>query len=212
MKASLADSYPEIKSRIHIISQPPPNWLISAQLKRTKFHSGIESGLRLFYPAACYPHKNHRLLSEVRRSETWPVAELILTIPESLNPNSAVPWVKCVDKLEPDAMVDAYRTSDALLCLSFSESYGFPLVEAMWIGLPIICPDLPYARTLCGEQAIYFDQDNISSLHEAVVELKNRRDSGWWPNWSANIEKILPDWNKVADAMIQVAISEKQPD
>ena len=35
---------------------------------------------------------------------------------------------------------------DALLFLSTDESYGFPLIEAMFVGLPIICPDLPYAR------------------------------------------------------------------
>lgn len=211
MKSSLIDSYPEIKNRIHIIAQPAPSWLISSQLKRTQFHNGPELGLRLFYPAASYPHKNHRILREITPSETWPVSELILTISANLNPNPSVPWIRCVDKLQPDAVLDVYRTADALLFLSLAESFGFPLVEAMWIGLPIICPDLPYARTLCGEQAIYFDPHNVTSLHTAITELTKRRESGWWPDWSTNLEKIPRDWQEVADAMLRLATAEEAP-
>lgn len=73
----------------------------------------------------------------------------------------------------------------------------------MWIGLPIICPHLPYARTLCKEQAIYFDPYNVASLHEAIAELNKRRDSGWWPDWSTNLKKIPRDWNEVSDAIFK---------
>jgi len=212
MRSSLIDSYPEIKNCIHIIAQPAPSWLIRAQIKRINFHNRAESGLRLFYPAAFYPHKNHHILSKISRSSTWPISELILTIPDNLNPNSSVSWIECVDRLEPDTMVDFYRTSDALLFLSLSESFGFPLVEAMWIGLPIICPDLPYAQTLCGEQAIYFDPCNVDSLHAAISELNKRRDSGWWPDWSTNLEKIPRGWDEVTDAMLQLATATKASD
>lgn len=205
MESSLIDSYPETRGRIHVIAQPAPTWLLGSQLKRTKFQNGTELGLRLFYPAASYPHKNHRILSEISKSTSWPISELILTIPESLNPNPFASWIRCVDKLQPHAVLDVYRTADALLFLSLSESFGFPLVEAMWIGLPIICPDLPYARTLCGEQAIYFDPHDVDSLHTAINELSSRRDSCWWPDWSTNLEKIPQDWDEVADAMLRVA-------
>lgn len=211
MKSSLVESYPEIRGRVHVIAQPAPSWLIGSQLKRTQSHHRAESGLRLFYPAASYPHKNHRILSEIERSETWPVSELILTVPDSMNPNPALRWIRCVDKLEPDAVLNAYRTADALLFLSLSESFGFPLVEAMWIGLPIICPDLPYAQTLCGEQAIYFDPHDVISLHAAIVELNKRLNLGWWPDWSIGLKKIPLDWQEVADAMLQLTTAEEAP-
>ena len=209
MKSSLSESYPEIKELIHVVGQPAPDWLITSQLTRTKFHDNPETGLKFFYPAAAYPHKNHRILKQIDQSAPWPISELILTIPANLNPNPAIPWIRCVDKLEPDAVLEAYQTADALLFLSLSESFGFPLVEAMWIGLPIICPDLPYARTLCGEQAIYFDPKNVVSLHAAVVELNKRRDSGWWPDWKRQLAFIPKDWNTVAEAMIGVACDSK---
>jgi len=207
MKAALVDTYPETKGRVHVIAQPAPSWLLESQLKRTQRKSRADSGLRLFYPAADYPHKNHRLLSaiQVDQANTWPVSELLLTIPENLNPNPAIAWLHCVDRLAPDKVIEAYEAADALLFLSLSESFGFPLVEAMWIGLPIICPDLPYARVLCGEQAIYFNPDDVNSLHLAVLDLMTRLDSGWWPEWSENLKAIPRSWEEVAAAMLSLA-------
>ena len=212
MRLSLSESYPEIRERIYVIAQPAPHWLISAKLKRTEFNQRTELGLRLFYPAASYPHKNHRILGGINHSETWPVSELVLTIPENLNPNPAISWIRCVDKLEPDAVLDVYRRADALLFLSLSESFGFPLIEAMWIGLPIICPELPYARTLCGEHAVYFDPQKEATLHAAIIELTKRLDSGWWPDWSAQLENIPRDWQMVSDAMLQLATANESSD
>lgn len=210
MKAALIDTYPEIAGRVHVIALPVPSWLLESQLKRTQRNIRTDSGLRLFYPAADYPHKNHRLLSTIQagRASAWPVSELLLTIPENLNPNPAIAWIHCVDRLAPDAVINAYQAADALLFLSLSESFGFPLVEAMWIGLPIVCPDLPYARTLCGDQAIYFNPEDVNSLHWAVVDLHKRLDSGWWPQWSEKLKPIPQNWQEVAAAMLSLATVE----
>ena len=207
MKAALVDTYPETQGRVHVIAQPAPSWLLKSQLKRTERNVRADPGLRLFYPAAVYPHKNHRLLGSIEagQANTWPVSEMVLTIPENLNPNPALSWLHCVDRLAPDKVIKAYEAADALLFLSLSESFGFPLVEAMWIGLPIICPDRPYARALCGDQAIYFDPESITSLHEAVMDLSRRLDSGWWPQWSENLKAIPRNWEEVAAAMLGLA-------
>ncbi|NVZ67166.1 glycosyl transferase family 1, partial [Pseudomonas gingeri] len=114
--------------------------------------------MRLIYPAAGYPHKNHKLLAAIDTSDMtqWPVASVDLTLAQSSNPAPDAPWLHCLGVFSSQQMLDAYRRVDALLFLSTDESYGFPLVEAMFSGLPIICPDLPYARVLCGDEAIYF--------------------------------------------------------
>lgn len=207
MKSSLIDTYPEIKDRVYIIAQSVPDWLIESPLQRNRPNKRTELGLRLFYPAATYPHKNHQLLSLIkkRHATAWPVSELLLTIPENVNPNPRISWIQCVDRLESNAVIRAYETTDALLFLSISESFGFPLVEAMWIGLPIICPNLPYARALCGNNAIYFNPDNVDSLQKAIVELKKRIDSGWWPDWSENLKIIPRNWEEVAAMMLRIA-------
>jgi glycosyltransferase involved in cell wall biosynthesis len=101
-------------------------------------------------------------------------------------------------------MRKAYAEADALLFLSLTESYGFPLIESMFIGLPIICPNLPYAHALCGDQAIYFEANDIQSLREACIELKTRLLRGWHPDWSAQINSLPKDWDSVASQMLYV--------
>jgi hypothetical protein len=207
MKAALSETYPKIASRIHVIGQPAPGWLLAARLKRTGVHPRHGPGLTLFYPAAAYPHKNHRFLSQVRDNHggAWPVASLTLTVGEGVHPNPKIGWMKCVGRLAPEEILVLYRTVDGLLFLSLSESFGFPLMEAMWVGLPIICPDLAYSRVLCGEEAIYFNPDDIASLQAAVVELDARLKAGWWPDWRNALKKIPASWGEVAAAMLRVA-------
>jgi glycosyltransferase involved in cell wall biosynthesis len=206
MKQALLETYPQVAGRIHVILQPPPRWLVDSALKRTGPASQTASGLNLFYPAAFYPHKNHRLLGRigVAAGTRLPVSSLTLTIEPDLHPNSAQRWIQCVGRLGPDDVLRVYQSTDGLLFLSRSESLGFPLVEAMWIGLPIVCPDLPYARVLCGDEAIYFDPTDPESLYAAVTTLKNKLEARWWPDWSSQVKAIPRSWDVVAASMLQV--------
>lgn len=154
MKSTLIKTYPALSGKVHVISQPVPAWLLEEKLVRTKRGTPPGDKLKMIYPAANYPHKNHKLLSAITRetANAWPVQNLILTLGNDLNPAPTIPWVESVGFLSTQQMIHAYSGADALLFLSQDESYGFPLVEAMFVGLPIICPDLPYARTLCGDR------------------------------------------------------------
>ena len=104
-------------------------------------------------------------------------------------------------------MIQTYAISDALLFLSIDESYGLPLIEAMRLGLPIVCPDLPYARILCADQAIFFNPSNILSLESSIKLLNDRLASGWRPDWSAQLKVLPKSWDDVADAMIRAVLN-----
>ena len=103
-------------------------------------------------------------------------------------------------------MLKAYHDADALLFLSKEESFGFPLIEAMYLGLPIVCPDLPFARALCGDDAIYFDPNDIESLRLAIIHLKSRLIDGWQPDWNKQIKKIPKNWATAADEMLDLVM------
>lgn len=205
MQEALERSYPDVVGRVHVISQPVPSWLLQSGLQRKCKAKMVDQGLSLIYPAASYPHKNHSLLTRIDSQKYWPVKELVLTIEGDINPAPNLSWVKCCGFLSPQEMIKAYERVDALLFLSKDESYGFPLLEAMFVGLPIVCPDLPYARVLCEDSAIYFDPDQPESLRLAIIELKNRINCGWWPNWEKALSKIPKDWETVAHQMLVVA-------
>jgi hypothetical protein len=206
MRDLIERSYPAVVGKVQVIAQPVPSWLLEANLHRTGPARPMGNKLQLFYPAASYPHKNHSLLSRLSPldANAWPIEQLLLTVPPETSPAPSVPWVKCVG-LQPSAeIIRLYRSVDALVFLSTEESYGFPLVEAMSVGIPIICPDLPYAHALCGEGAIYFNPRVIESLGTAIKQLHDRLAHGWWPDWSAQLTAIPPDWDSVAAAMLEV--------
>lgn len=205
MKGELAICYPASIGKTYIISQPPPQWFIDDKpFKRDRYKN---QEIKLFYPAAFYSHKNHCLLKKISFSRhlVWPVTQLLLTIQENDNPAHEVSWIECLGLLPPLDVVKVYKEVDALLFLSYEESYGLPLIEAMSMGLPIIAPNLPYATNLCGPQAIYFNPESIQSLNRAVHELKDRLDKGWAPDWGMQLQKLSKDWNEVAEKMFTTA-------
>lgn len=204
MRSALLAAYPSLKGRVHIVGQPVPTWLLENQVQYHVRSIGKGSGLKLFYPAAAYPHKNHQMLAQVSSVAQWPVESLQLTLDPSANPAPDTGWIKCTGFLSEEQMHQAYAEADALLFLSLTESYGFPLIEAMFIGLPIICPNLPYARALCGDQAIYFEASDIQSLRNACSELKARLLRGWLPDWSTQTNSLPKDWDSVANQMLDV--------
>lgn len=204
MAERMVEAYPALAGRVATIAQPPPPWLLASGLKRSGRIDATGRGLRLFYPAAGYPHKNHALLARLDPGAAALIERLTLTLSPGRNPCPGAGWVTMAGRLDPPAMLAQYRAADALLFLSKAESFGFPLVEAMWLGLPIIAANLPYARTLCGEAAIYFDPDDATSLAAALRTLAQRLEAGWWPDWSAQLTAFPRDWAAVASAVAGV--------
>jgi len=204
MRVALERCYPDLTGRVHVIAQPVPLWLLKSGLSRKARVDSAAKRLRLIYPAADYPHKNHALLSRFDMQSNCPVEQLIVTLSSESHPAPHLAWVECTGFLSPQDMIEAYSQVDGLVFLSREESYGFPLVEAMYVGLPIICPDLAYAHVLCGDEAIYFDPDDSESLLAAFLDLQSRLDKGWWPDWEDRLVNIPQNWESVASRMLDV--------
>jgi len=203
-------NYPRFRGGVYTIPQPVPNWLLKSSIRRDRSNWSSGRKLKLIYPAAVYPHKNHSLLACIEKDSDLPIEQLTLTMDPKLNPACHLDWICCVGHLSSNGMLAAYSNIDGLLFLSNEESYGFPLVEAMHIGVPIICPDLPYARILCGSEAIYFDSNNHESLKFAINDLFFRLNKGWWPDWKNQLLEIPNDWDAIAKKFLDIAVSPRQ--
>ena len=206
MRDELATSYPSISNRIHVIRHPVPQWVLTNNVKWQNLDRELKRNLRLFYPAAGYPHKNHNLLSKIdaSNSEDWSIERFTLTIDQASNPAPQISWVDCVGFLSPAEMINTYKGADALVFLSKKESLGFPLLEAMHLGMPIVCPDLPYARALCGDHAIYFDPNSVESLRLALIKLKRLFAENWSPDWSGQLSEIPKTWESFSSKLLNV--------
>lgn len=118
------------------------------------------------------PRKNHLLLLHLWRhlAETLPpdqVPRLIVIGRRGWENEQIVDMLeRCpalvghVEELGgcPDARLSALlRGARALLMPSFAEGYGMPVAEALSVGTPVVCSDLPALREVGGEVPDYLD-------------------------------------------------------
>ena len=64
-----------------------------------------------------------------------------------------------------------YRRAALVLQPSDAEGFGFPLVEAMSCGAPLLVSDIPVLREVAGEAAVYQPVGDVASWTQAVISL-----------------------------------------
>lgn len=138
-----------------------------------------ENCMRLIYPAAFVPHKNHHLLSMIKNEfET----KVIVTVENNeVVENSSI---SCIGQVSREKIFEFYENIDGLLFLSSNESLGMPILEAIKCNLPIVCPYAEYTKELSADDCFFFDLDRPDTLEKALTELRDKLQSGWWPNWN----------------------------
>ena len=165
------------------------------------------------------PRKNHKLLLDI-----W--AEFHTTLPEDEIPHLHIVgrrgWLneavfKTLDtapfmgktvfehNLMPDDQLGPLlKGARALLFPSLAEGFGYPLVEALQMRVPVICSNLPCFHEIAGDAPIYLDTKNQQDWANKIREVATsdsisgepENKSLKLPTWDAhfhNIDTILDD-------------------
>ena len=74
-------------------------------------------------------------------------------------------------KLPRNELIKILNASDIGIAASSYEGFGFPLVEMIATGLPVIVSDKASLSELAGEAGLKFNSDNVSDLKEKMKEL-----------------------------------------
>jgi len=74
-------------------------------------------------------------------------------------------------QVDHEHMPSLYRSASVFVLPSSLETFGHPYVEAMASGVPIICADIPPARELCGDSAMYFPVNDVQTLTNCMTRL-----------------------------------------
>jgi glycosyltransferase involved in cell wall biosynthesis len=73
--------------------------------------------------------------------------------------------------LDPRELKTAYLVSSAMIFPSLSEGFGRPNMEAMFLGIPIACSDIPVFREFCQDYPVYFDPYSRASIVSALTKV-----------------------------------------
>lgn len=95
----------------------------------------------------------------------------------------------------PDVQLHTlYQTAQALAFASLDEGFGLPLVEAIYLGCPVLAADIPVLREVGGDWPRYLPVDNVASWVMALMALQNICPA---PTPPAPVRT----WDQVADAL-----------
>jgi glycosyltransferase involved in cell wall biosynthesis len=167
--------------------------------------------------ATIEPRKNHLLLLDVWRQleaarggaaprlvlvgrRGWKSRKIILRLERS-GPARAL--VEEHNNLPDGAVARLVAGARALLYPSFAEGYGLPVAEALALGVPVLCSDLPELREIGAEVPEYFDPIDRLAWRDAVLdyaETRSRRRQDqlarlrrWQPpSWERHFLEVAP--------------------
>lgn len=68
-------------------------------------------------------------------------------------------------------LLQLYRHATAVVVPTRIEGWGLPAGEALWLGTPAICADIPALHEATGDLALYFDPDAPDALAALLLRL-----------------------------------------
>jgi len=76
-------------------------------------------------------------------------------------------------RINPVDVPAFYKDCDAVFMPSVLEVFSAVYLESMISKKPLIVPNLPFARDICGEAALYYDYDSLDDAVEKIKLLVN---------------------------------------
>ncbi|MCC6147938.1 MAG: glycosyltransferase family 4 protein [Anaerolineaceae bacterium] len=110
----------------------------------------------------------------------------------------------CFDNVPLKQMADLYNCVDCLLFPSLYEGFGWPPLEAMACGVPVITSKSASLPEVVGDAGVLCDPEDIEALADALVQMFGNEE---WK--SLMVEKGLAraqlfDWQKVVKSLFSL--------
>jgi glycosyltransferase involved in cell wall biosynthesis len=204
MKDKLIKKYKPSKKSIYVIKNSVDRLLYDHESKKKEniLHREKNSVL---YVSRYAPHKNHRFLLDLAYNHRDYFRKNNIKFYVTVDVNISEEAYKYIEDIKskriedlvvnlgevPNKKLKSYYNNS--LCLFFpskSETFGIPLVESMAFGLPIIAPNLPYARSVCDDAALYYVHDDIDDAFRKICSIYNDKKNGKIFN-PYNVEELV---------------------
>lgn len=128
--------------------------------------------------SAYYPHKKLNLINDLVpliKEENLKI-KFVLTLPDYIIENNFYHIKNYIINLGPikfDECPYVYSKCDALFLPTLVESFTASYPEAMIMKKPILTSNYSFAKTVCGEAALYFNPYDVINVFEQIKKIYN---------------------------------------
>ncbi len=158
--------------------------------------------------AALDPRKNGDIVVAAFRTLAgeFPDAELWLVGIEdfALYPSYEAPWLRRFGFLTRDDALDLLRAATAFIFPSKYEGFGFPALEAMAAGVPLIASKSSSIPEVVGDTGILFSPHDVPALAEGMRSVLEASSDVEERRRHALERAALFDWARTAQEHIEV--------
>lgn len=158
-----------------------PITVVSSAVPPAERQRGPEREKTLVYMGSFMPYKNVEGVASALHSLPGYRLQLLSKISdadrariERLAPAGAVEFLNGVSDEE---YTELLMKATALVTASFEEGFGIPLIEALAVGTPVACSDIPVFREVGGDAAVYFDPRDPADIARSILTLED--DEVW---------------------------------
>lgn len=139
--------------------------------------------------------KSYKLFLVLAGSKSKYTKELFNLIAD----NGLKEYIIVLDYLEKNKISTLFKYASMFVYPSCHEGFGFPPLESMQYGCPVIVSNTSSLPEICGSAALYFDPNNIKDIAEKIRCLHDNYNlkSELKSNGYANIQKYT--WENFAE-------------
>jgi glycosyltransferase involved in cell wall biosynthesis len=101
-------------------------------------------------------------------------------------------------------LAELYRAADVLLFPSLYEGFGWPVLEAMACGLPVVCSNAASLPEVAGDAALFADSSDVDGLARHVAAILENESLARAMSGRGAERAALFTWKRTAEGVLEV--------
>ncbi|MDA0738942.1 MAG: glycosyltransferase family 1 protein [Nitrospirae bacterium] len=176
---------------------------------------GISGKPFILFVGGANPRKNHQTLLKafaenafLRQSYSLIMVGSTtfkrLTIGKTIHDLSVSECVVCIEQLPLNELRVLYSRASLFVFPSRYEGFGFPVLEAMACGVPVVTSRCSALPEVAGEAAVLVDPEDAKALEQAMVQVLQDSDFQATLRQRGLKQAASFDWTRMAEETLQV--------
>ncbi|NRT90804.1 glycosyltransferase family 4 protein [Clostridium beijerinckii] len=211
-KKELIKYYPEVEEKATVVYSgiDIPKYNIQGEFEANILQKyNIEKDNYILYVGTIAPPKNiHNLIKAyvkacceglscklvIAGKKGWMYEEIFKYVNETKMEKNII-FTDYISDLELEAL---YRNAKIFSSISFYEGFGFPPLEAIGRGIPVLLSNIDIFKEICKDSALYCDPYDIKDISDNMLKLVG--DKVLQNKLKSNGEQLIKifDWSKTA--------------